>query len=115
MTIPTEPGVPMPCGLYPECKDECTWPDCVQDEENAAEAFRAAVQHVEDDPTEAPYDVEAGWARLMEALDLRCPEPPAAPNRATRRLKQFRPNRKERPPWTAADRTTPMPSSPRQR
>jgi hypothetical protein len=35
-------------------------------------------------------------------------------NRAERRRREFRPYRKERPAWTAADRTTPLSySSPR--
>ena len=65
--IPPEPGVPLPCNLYPDCGFDCTWPDCVQEEEKVRAAFRRASYAAT--AAASPYDVEAGWPRLLAHMN----------------------------------------------
>lgn len=61
--IPAEPGVPMPCDLYPECGFDCTWPDCVQDDDAPTTRVNALVPLV-------AMTVEAFLPILFELYNL---------------------------------------------
>lgn len=51
--------LPLPCARYPECRQECDWPECG--------IFNAIAQYLA--ATHGPYDVAAGLAQLRALLE----------------------------------------------